>query len=159
ARSPLSPGADRTMSDDLLLTLLWLLPLVGAVVVLFLPSRAETTIKGVSLGVTLVTFALTLAAYGVYAAKGSRAAGPLAERAEANTLVSATTGEVAEAGEEAGGGESDLMVRRTWIPYFNIEYFLGLDGISLSLVILTGLVSVLACLASWNIEHQVKGYF
>ena len=34
-----------------------------------------------------------------------------------------------------------------------------MDGISLSLVVLTGLVSVLACLASWNIEKQVKGYY
>ena len=50
-------------------------------------------------------------------------------------------------------------MRRAWIPYFNIQYFLGLDGISLSLVLLTGLVSVLACLASWNIDKQVKGYF
>ena len=57
------------------------------------------------------------------------------------------------------GGRDDLVVRRAWIPYFNIQYYLGLDGISLSLVLLTGLVSVLACLASWNIEKQVKGYF
>ena len=51
------------------------------------------------------------------------------------------------------------MVRRAWIPYFNIQYYLGLDGISLSLVVLTGLISVLACLASWNITKQVKGYY
>ena len=56
-------------------------------------------------------------------------------------------------------GQGDLVVRRAWIPYFNIQYYLGLDGISLSLVVLTGLVSVLACLASWNIDKQVKGYF
>ena len=53
----------------------------------------------------------------------------------------------------------DLVVRRAWIPYFNIQYYLGLDGISLSLVVLTGLISVLACLASWNITKQVKGYY
>ncbi|MBV8488301.1 MAG: NADH-quinone oxidoreductase subunit M [Planctomycetaceae bacterium] len=56
-------------------------------------------------------------------------------------------------------GEGDLMVRRAWIPYFNINYYLGLDGISLSLVVLTGLVSVLACLASFPITNQVKGYY
>ena len=50
------------MSDDLLLTLLWLLPLLGALVVLLIPSRAEPAIKGTSLAVTLVTFALTLVA-------------------------------------------------------------------------------------------------
>ena len=55
--------------------------------------------------------------------------------------------------------EDDLVARYPWVPYFNIQYFLGLDGISLSLVILTGLVSVLACLSSFSIEKQVKGYF
>ena len=50
------------MSDDLLLTSLWLLPLLGAVLVLFMPKRAEPAIKGVSLAVTLVTFLLTLVA-------------------------------------------------------------------------------------------------
>ncbi len=61
--------------------------------------------------------------------------------------------------DESRTAEGDLVVRRAWIPYFNIQYYLGVDGISLSLVVLTGLVSVLACLASWNIDKQVKGYF
>ena len=69
------------------------------------------------------------------------------------------TGSMSRSDHRDGPAESDLVVRRPWIPYFNIQYFLGLDGISLSLVLLTGLVSVLACLASWNIEKQVKGYF
>ncbi len=56
-------------------------------------------------------------------------------------------------------GQGDLVVRRPWIPYFQIQYYLGVDGISLSLVVLTGLVSVLACLASWNITKQPKGYY
>ncbi len=43
------------MSDELLLTLLWLLPLIGAAVVLALPERAAAMIKGLSLGVTIVT--------------------------------------------------------------------------------------------------------
>jgi len=45
-----------------------------------------------------------------------------------------------------------------WIPSFDIYYFMGLDGISFPLVVLTALVSVLACGASWSIEKQVKGY-
>ncbi len=51
------------------------------------------------------------------------------------------------------------MIRKAWIPAFNIQYYLGLDGISLSLVMLTGFVAVLACLASWNIEKEIRGYF
>ena len=82
---------------------------------------------------------------------------PLAERVAHNTLVADADGETS--GGDESGGESDLVVRRAWIPYFNIQYYLGVDGISLSLVVLTGFVRVLACLASWNIEKQVKGYY
>ena len=45
-----------------------------------------------------------------------------------------------------------------WIPSFDIYYFMGLDGISFPLVVLTAVVSVLACGASWSIEKHVKGY-
>src|SRR5262245_18574605 len=37
-----------------------------------------------------------------------------------------------------------------WIPSFNIYYFLGVDGISFPLVLLTAFVSVLAMGASWS---------
>src|SRR5436189_5016094 len=45
-----------------------------------------------------------------------------------------------------------------WIPSFNIEYFMGVDGISLPLVMLTTLVSFLAMWASWSITKHVKAY-
>ena len=45
-----------------------------------------------------------------------------------------------------------------WIPSFDIYYFMGIDGISFPLVVLTAVVSVLACGASWSIEKHVKGY-
>ncbi len=147
------------MSDNLLLTLLWLLPLLGAFVVLLIPSRAEQAIKGTSLAATLVTFALTLVALSIYVAPGSPAWAPLRERAENNTLKPPTASNESTANAEVKTEANDLVVRKAWIPYFNIQYFLGLDGISLSLVLLTGLVSVLACLASWTIDNQVKGYF
>jgi NADH-quinone oxidoreductase subunit M len=147
------------MSDDLLLTLLWLLPVLGALLILFMPRGAETAIKGVALAVTLVTFGLTLAAYSAYVADDEAGLPPLAVRAVNNVLKPAADDSAAPQDVEEGKGANDLMVRRAWIPYFNIQYFLGLDGISLSLVLLTGLVSVLACLASWSIDRQVKGYF
>jgi NADH-quinone oxidoreductase subunit M len=52
----------------------------------------------------------------------------------------------------------DYVARYSWIPRFNIEYFLGVDGISLPLVLLTTLLSFLAMLASWNIDRHVRGY-
>lgn len=52
----------------------------------------------------------------------------------------------------------DWVARRPWIARFGIDYALGVDGISLSLVILTALVMVLAVAASWNIGQSVRGY-
>jgi NADH-quinone oxidoreductase subunit M len=102
---------------------------------------------------------LSIEAYRIYVAPNDRASAPLAERADNNKLKPATNVTELPESDEGDKGANDLVVRRAWIPYFNIEYFLGLDGISLSLVLLTAFVSVLACLASWNIDSQVKGYF
>src|SRR5262249_50640016 len=41
---------------------------------------------------------------------------------------------------------------------FGIEYYLGVDGISLPLILLTTVLSFLAMLASWNIDRFVRGY-
>jgi NADH-quinone oxidoreductase subunit M len=49
--------------------------------------------------------------------------------------------------------------RIMWIDAFNIEYFLGLDGISITLVILSSLLCSVALLVSWNIDEMTKGYF
>lgn len=46
-----------------------------------------------------------------------------------------------------------------WISTFNIQYYLGLDGLSVTMVILTALISTICIIASWKIEKQVKGYF
>jgi NADH-quinone oxidoreductase subunit M len=46
-----------------------------------------------------------------------------------------------------------------WIPNINVQYFLGVDGISVPLLFLTGLLTTLSLLASFNIENRVKEYF
>ncbi|MGA7498380.1 MAG: NADH-quinone oxidoreductase subunit M [Isosphaeraceae bacterium] len=144
------------MSDNLLLTSFWLLPLIGMVGVLAVPRRSEAAIKYLALVATLITFVVTLIALGLYVGDGPSSA-PLQDRVVHNLLQKDSSGALTIADESAG--EGDLVVRRSWIPYFNIQYYLGLDGISLSLAVLTGLISVLACLASWNITKQVKGYY
>ncbi|MEO2036264.1 MAG: NADH-quinone oxidoreductase subunit M, partial [Planctomycetaceae bacterium] len=50
-------------------------------------------------------------------------------------------------------------VVKDWIPSWNVYYRLGVDGISLPLVLLTGLVCMLAAVASWSINKMHKGYF
>jgi NADH-quinone oxidoreductase subunit M len=52
----------------------------------------------------------------------------------------------------------DWIARRPWIEQFDISFALGVDGISLSLVVLTALVTFLAVVASWKIEQSVRGY-
>jgi len=52
-----------------------------------------------------------------------------------------------------------FVERIPWIPAFNIEYYMGIDGLSIPMVLLTVLLSFLCIFASWNIETAVKGYF
>jgi NADH-quinone oxidoreductase subunit M len=49
--------------------------------------------------------------------------------------------------------------RVPWIPSFHIEYFVGVDGLSITMVLLTALLCFLCMFASWGIEKGVKGYF
>jgi NADH-quinone oxidoreductase subunit M len=46
-----------------------------------------------------------------------------------------------------------------WIPSFNIQYLVGVDGISITMVLLTALLCFLCIVASWGIDKGVKGYF
>jgi len=49
-----------------------------------------------------------------------------------------------------------FVERHAWIGVLNVYYHLGLDGMSLLLVLLTGLVGPVALLASWKIERDVR---
>lgn len=49
--------------------------------------------------------------------------------------------------------------RVSWIASYDIEYFVGVDGISITMVLLTALLCPLCVLASWGIDKGVKGYF
>lgn len=47
----------------------------------------------------------------------------------------------------------------SWIVRFNIDYYLGVDGVSMPMVLLTALLSFICILASWNIDKYMRGYF
>jgi NADH-quinone oxidoreductase subunit M len=47
----------------------------------------------------------------------------------------------------------------SWIPAINAQYFLGVDGISVPMLFLTGLLSFISIVASFNIAVRVKEYF
>jgi NADH-quinone oxidoreductase subunit M len=46
-----------------------------------------------------------------------------------------------------------------WVSSLGIHYYLAADGISLTLVLLTGLAAIAGILFSWNIEHRAKEFF
>jgi NADH-quinone oxidoreductase subunit M len=46
-----------------------------------------------------------------------------------------------------------------WMPSFGIDYSMGIDGISLFLILLTTLLTPLAILASWSVHERLKEYF
>jgi NADH-quinone oxidoreductase subunit M len=60
---------------------------------------------------------------------------------------------------EFKAGETVTVADAAWIPPLGIRYHLAADGISLTLVLLTGLAAVAGVLFSWNIEHRTKEFF
>ena len=119
------------------LTLLVFLPaLVAAVLSLpIIPKAREEAVRWITLATTAVVFVLSLwmawpTLFG--------AAGP------GQFIV--------------GDAGMQCVVQRPWIPAFGIEYLLGVDGISMPLVVLTTFLSMLAAAASWPITKHVKAY-
>ena len=51
------------------------------------------------------------------------------------------------------------LANADWIPSLGIRYLLAADGISVTLVLLTGLAAVAGVLFSWNVEHRAKEFF
>ena len=63
------------------------------------------------------------------------------------------------AGFDAASAGFQFVERHPWIPAFGIDYFVGVDGISLLLVVLTGFLTPIALLSSWgSIDRKVKEF-
>lgn len=60
---------------------------------------------------------------------------------------------------ESASAALQFVEKYTWVERFGISYFIGIDGISLMLVMLTTFLTPIIVLASWNsIEERVKGF-
>jgi NADH-quinone oxidoreductase subunit M len=60
---------------------------------------------------------------------------------------------------DATSAEFQFVERVPWIPTFGIDYYIGIDGISLLLVVLTGFLTPIALLSSWeSVEKNVKEF-
>jgi len=51
-----------------------------------------------------------------------------------------------------------LQEKTPWINTLNINYYLGVDGLSVPLVLLTTLLSLLSIIYSWRIQERIKEY-
>ncbi len=58
-----------------------------------------------------------------------------------------------------GTSDMQFVERIPWIPSLGAQYFLGVDGLSVPLVILTALMSFVSLIASLNIKVRIKEYF
>ncbi|MBN2463214.1 MAG: NADH-quinone oxidoreductase subunit M [Dehalococcoidia bacterium] len=105
------------------------LPVVGLIIIALLPKPQQRTIKLIALIVTLASFALSIAVFCLF----DRSAGFI--------------------------GQIQFQEKLSWIPAINAFYHLGVDGLSLPLVILMTFLGVLAVLVSWNVQLRPKEYF
>src|SRR6202142_3880358 len=116
------------------LSLITFLPAIGALVLAFFPRDTKGAIRWFTLGITVAVFLLTV-----------WLAIPRPEGADTPQF-------------KLGVGAMQDVFSVPWIKSFNIFYFMGTDGISFPLVVLTSFVCMLAMGASWNIEKHVKAY-
>jgi NADH-quinone oxidoreductase subunit M len=54
--------------------------------------------------------------------------------------------------------EFQFVEKVSWIKEFGISYYVGIDGISLFLFLLTSFLTLICILASWNIKDRIKEY-
>jgi len=66
---------------------------------------------------------------------------------------------VADCRQHAGIGAFTDVVNAPWIAELGIRFHLAADGISLVLVLLTGLAAVAGVLFSWNVESRTREFF
>lgn len=138
------------MTDTLLLTLIIFLPTLGVIPLLLFPRGTEGAMKGYTLAVNVAVCVLCFVLLGRFIALGKEGGrGTLMDRAMATADM-----------KRSSDKPNDLVVRMPWITTdgFRVEYYLGVDGISLSLVVLTGVLGVLSFLAAFSIEKYVRGF-
>ena len=124
---------DALSDPAVLMSLIIFLPTVAGFVLLFFPKGQDETMKQFAFITTIIVFALTV-------------------------WIALPGAKVNSVGFSLSTDQMQYEVLRSWIPAFDINYHLGLDGISLPLVVLTSFLSALAMLASWPIQKHVRAY-
>ena len=114
-----------------ILSIILFTPLVGAVVLMFIPGANKTAIRWVANFFALLGFAVSL------------------------PLVSWFWAVKDQVGFKFMEGAPDA-----WIPTIGAGYYLGIDGISFLLIMLTTFLGAISILSSWTaIDTRVKEYY
>jgi NADH-quinone oxidoreductase subunit M len=124
-----------------LLTLLIFVPIVFGVIIMVMPSAWRVFFKYITLFVTLLQLGVSLFIY-------------------CNFKTGAGYGGVNQE------SQFQFVQKLHWINldlgpagHMQIDYLVGIDGLSVALLVMTSLVLVIAALASWEIKSNLRGYF
>jgi NADH-quinone oxidoreductase subunit M len=109
------------------------LPIIGVIPVIFVKHR--TACRWIALGFTLAAFLFSLSLLIFF------------DWHKGSTYAYA-----------ADGGTMQMVADVPWVPAFNVHYKVGVDGLSLPLILLTTFITAISCIASWNIERMHRGY-
>lgn len=129
------------MANLPLLTLLLASPIVGILAILFIPKENGRAIKRTAALASLVPLALSIYAWVQVHTNGA---------ASLNENFAWFHFELNKSVESLQGIEH---------YYYEFRYLLGLDGLSLPLVLLTTFISATAAIAAWNIKKRWKTFY
>lgn len=79
--------------------------------------------------------------------------------AAAATLISLVLSLIVAFGYNLSQGGMQFVEKIPWTPDLGVSYALGIDGISIPMLLLTTLIGFSAVYASWNIKDRVKEFF
>ncbi|MBC8145532.1 MAG: NADH-quinone oxidoreductase subunit M, partial [bacterium] len=127
------------MNNSVLLILLTFLPLAGMTAILLLPKRSVSTIRWTALLITFAQMALAIILWMAFDNKLGGINDP-----NSFQFVSQATW---------------LDMKSTFIGNLHIEFFMGVDGLSMPMILLTTIVMAVATVSSWSIDKSHKGYF
>lgn len=144
--------------DLVMMSLVIFVPSLFALVLMVIPGRNAEWIRRISLLATAITMVLSwMMMMDFYREVMDRNLS--SDRFEQAITLNARTLDALKAGDGAASmSHSDWVARIPWIRHFDIDYFVGADGISMALVLLTTALTFLSMIASWKIEKFVKGY-
>jgi NADH-quinone oxidoreductase subunit M len=146
------------------MTLLVFAPSVFALGLVFFPRGAEKAMLWWTLAGTAVTLGISIAVFISYQANVYGANVPVSEAAARERMSLDYRAHSIDSAPEKTPQNDDWVARTPWVPRFGIDYYLGIDGISLALILLTTALFVVSMIASFHIkrhdspERFVRGY-